>query len=76
MSSINIDLVEAILSEKHPTIQSTMIQRLIKESTAKSFEDLLKDVESKITYEEQKEITPPLKNNQQRRHILDFRRNW
>jgi len=73
MSSINIDLVEAILTEKHASIPKTMIQRLIKESTAKSFEDLLKDVESKIIYEEQKEITPPLR---QRKHLLDFTRNW
>lgn len=75
MSSINIDLVEAILTEKHTSIPKTMIQRLIKESTAKSFEDLLKDVESKITYEEQKEVTPPLRSKG-RKHLLDFSRNW
>lgn len=76
MSSVNTDLLIGILSEKYPDINIRMIERLVDNSKQKDFQKIMDEVEGLIEIDHQKEITPPLKNSQQRRHILDFRRNW
>ncbi|UUW39710.1 hypothetical protein VP14_023 [Vibrio phage VPMCC14] len=72
MSSVNTDLIIGILSEKHPSISIKIIERMVQESTEKSFDRVMNDVESQIVYEEEKEVTPP----RRRIHLLDFSRNW
>ena len=73
MSSINTDLLVGILSERHPHIASSMIERLVNNSKLKDFQKIIDEVEEQLVFEEQKEITPP---RHQRKHLLDFTRSW
>ncbi|WNO47267.1 hypothetical protein [Vibrio phage vB_VibM_10AMN] len=74
MSSVNTDLIIGILSEKHPDISTRMIERLVNNSKQKEFQKIMDEVEGYINLEHQKEVTPPLRP--QRKHLLDFSRNW